>query len=93
MHIINQGVNKFYIGTSEAKPLAEMVYTVAGEHLIIINHTFVANELRGQKIGNLLLDKIVEMAESQNKKIIPLCPFAKAAMSKEPEKYGQILSK
>ncbi|HIU64268.1 MAG TPA: N-acetyltransferase [Candidatus Avacidaminococcus intestinavium] len=93
MHTINQGVNKFYIGDSENEPLAEMCYTNAGEKIIIIDHTFVSETLRGQKIGNLLLDRVVELAELQNKKITPLCPFAKAAMLKEPEKYAAILHK
>lgn len=64
--------------------LAEMTYSKAGDSLIIIDHTDVAESLKGQGIGRLLLDVIVATTRRQGKKIIPLCPYAKSVFDKDP---------
>ncbi len=63
--------------------LAEMTYSKAGDSLLIIDHTDVAESLKGQGIGRLLLDVIVAMTRRQGKKIIPLCPYAKSVFDKD----------
>ncbi len=63
--------------------LAEMTYSRAGAHLIIIDHTEVGESLRGQGIGRQLLATIVTMAREQQAKILPLCPYAKSVFDKE----------
>ena len=85
MITINKGVKSFYVGDSEANPLAEMVFTYEGKDIIIIDHTFVSDELKGQSVGRQLLQKLVDWARKENKKIIPLCPFAKAEMMKNKD--------
>lgn len=59
-----------------------MTYSIAGEHLIIIDHTEVDPAFKGQQIGQRLLYRIVEMAREKDIKIIPLCPFAAAQFKK-----------
>ncbi len=88
--VINQGVNKFYIGESEEKPLAEICYRPKDENTIIVDHTYVSKELRGQGIGNKLIQKLASWAQEGHKKIIPLCPFVKAEMTENPE-YAELL--
>jgi len=73
---------EFYIG-EEGHHLAEMAYTWAGENMLIIDHTVVEDELRGQSVGRKLLDQVVEMARTKNVKIIPLCPFSKSVFDKD----------
>ncbi len=87
---IKKGKNKFYIGDSEENPLAEMTYVISGENLIIIDGTYVTDDLGGQGIGKKLLKKVVDWAREENKKIIPLCPFAKAQMEKIQEYHDMI---
>lgn len=65
--------------------LAEMVYSKAGANLLIIEHTEVFDSLRGEGAGKKMVLKAVEMARAQNKKILPLCPFAKSVFEKTPE--------
>lgn len=74
---------EFYMGDN-AHHLAEMVYSWAGESTFIIEHTDVDDTLRGQGIGNKLLDHVVAFAREKNVKIIPLCPFAKSVFDKDP---------
>lgn len=90
MITINQGSKSFYVGDSKVKPLAEMVFTSSDKDIIIIDHTFVSDKLRGQNVGRQLLQKVVDWARTENKKIVPLCPFAKAEMMKNNE-YKDVL--
>ncbi|HZK00113.1 MAG TPA: GNAT family N-acetyltransferase [Tissierellaceae bacterium] len=87
---IKKGTDKFYVGDSEDNPLAEMAYVLTGKDIIIIDHTFVTDELRGQSVGRLLLKEVVDWSRSENKKIIPLCPYSKAQMEKNPEYHDMI---
>ncbi len=64
--------------------VAEMTYSKAGTRQIIINHTDVSESLQGQGIGRQLLDIIVHYARENQKKIIPLCPFARNEFEKDP---------
>ena len=73
---------EFYIG-EENHHLAEMAYTWAGETMLIIDHTDVLDELRGQSVGRKLLDQLVAMARNKNIKVIPLCPFSKSVFDKD----------
>lgn len=64
---------------------AEMTFSKAGEHMIIIDHTEVPDVFRGQGAGLRLVTRAVEDARQSGKKIIPLCPFANAQFRKHPE--------
>ncbi|MBO0486968.1 GNAT family N-acetyltransferase [Vagococcus fluvialis] len=68
----------------------EMTWSNAGESLIIIDHTFVDNAFRGQGIANELVAQGVAYARENNKKVMPLCPFAKKEFDRHPE-YQDIL--
>ncbi len=65
--------------------LAEMTYSVAGDGMIIVDHTDVDSALRGTGAGKKLLAALVEWARAEGKKVIPLCPFAKSVFEKTPE--------
>lgn len=47
------------------------------DNVWIIDHTFVDSEYGGQGIARELVAKVVERAREANKKIIPLCSYAK----------------
>lgn len=65
--------------------LAEMVYSMPLPDKMIIEHTEVSDELRGQKTGYQLVKTAVEYARKHNTRIIPLCPFARSVFDKTPE--------
>lgn len=87
---VKEGTKSFYIGDSEENPLAEMSFITSGEMFIIIEHTYVSEELNGQGVGKLLLKELVDWARKENKKITPLCPYAKAQMEKNKEYHDMI---
>lgn len=64
---------------------AEMSYTNTGEDKISMDHTFVENQLRGTGVGKNLVEEGVKFARENNLKILPLCPFVKAVIEKNPE--------
>jgi len=74
----------------DGKRLAEMTYTAAGETRIIIDHTHVDDALRGTGAGKRLVEAAVQWARAEEKKIIPLCPFAKSVFDKTPA-YADVL--
>jgi len=57
-------------------------YTMAGETKMILDHTEVNNDYRGQGIGKKILMHIVDYARQNKIQIIPLCPFAKSVFDK-----------
>lgn len=87
---VKKGSNSFYIGDSQDNPLAEMTYVASNEDLVIIDHTYVSEELTGRGIGKLLLKELVDWARLEGKKIMPLCPYAKAQMEKNQEYHDMI---
>lgn len=90
MFEVKKGNKSFYIGESEDNALAQMTYVNAGENIIIIDHTHVFEELNGKGVGKLLLKELVDFVRKENKKIIPLCPYAKAQMEKTAEYHDMI---
>ncbi|PRR81697.1 GNAT family N-acetyltransferase [Clostridium vincentii] len=89
---IKEGSNKFYLGDKEETPDAVVTYVRLGEDKIIIDHTFVSDELRGQKIAQQLIKRVVDFARQENKKIVPQCSFAQKEFTKNKE-YEDVLFK
>ena len=81
----------FYVEGDQGFP-AEMVYTKPSPDKMIIEHTDVNDELRGQNVGLQLVKAAVEYAREHGIKIIPLCPFANSVFKKKPE-FADVLSK
>ena len=67
----------------EGVKIGEMTYSVAGADKIIIDHTEVSPESKGQGVGKILLGRAVEYARDNQLKILPLCPFAKRMFEKD----------
>lgn len=89
---IKTGVNKFYIGDTEENPLAQIILTDIEKNIIKIEHTYVYEQLKGKGAGKQLVKKVVEFAISNNKKVVPICSFAKKEFDKNKE-YEYVLHK
>ena len=83
--------NGFYVGEDPNNPLAEITYHPRDEQTMVIDHTFVSDTLRGQGVGGLLVHKVADLARKENKRIIPLCSYAKRVMMHNPD-YQDVLS-
>lgn len=89
-HIVHGSKGAFLIKENNQR-LAEMTYSKAGDHLIIIDHTEVSDALRGKGAGKQLVTAAVNYAREKKIKILPLCPFAKAVFDKTRE-FSDVLS-
>lgn len=87
---IQRGKQRFYVEKS-GEVVAEITFTETGEKEMTIDHTVVSEELRGQKMGNALVKKVVELAREENKKIVPACTFARKEFAKNQE-YKDVLA-
>ena len=72
----------YVIATIDGKRAGVMTYSIPKGDFIIIDHTEVDNQFKGQGVGKELLYKVVAMAREKNIKILPLCPFANAMFKK-----------
>ncbi|EPF90635.1 N-acetyltransferase [Acinetobacter gyllenbergii] len=61
----------------------EMAYTWAGDSMLIIDHTDVSDQFRGQGVGHKLLKELIGFVRERQVKVIPLCPFAKSVFDKD----------
>jgi hypothetical protein len=73
-----------FVVFQDGKRLAELTYTVAGTR-VILDHTFVDDALRGTGTGQQLVTAAVQWARAENRRLLPLCPFARSVFDKTPE--------
>lgn len=64
---------------------AILTYSRAGPATIIIDHTGVPDALRGRGAGEALVERTVLDARAEGRRIVPLCPFARARIARHPD--------
>lgn len=69
----------------EGEKAGEMTYTWAGDDKFIIDHTEVDPKFSGQGLAKKLVVAGVGYARENAKKVIPLCPYAKSTIERNPE--------
>lgn len=86
MEIIHQELKSGgrYVATVEGNE-AEISYSRASPRLIIVDHTGVPDALRGKGVGQALALHTIEEARRGGWKIMPLCPFFRAQVERNPE--------
>ncbi|MEM9326589.1 MAG: GNAT family N-acetyltransferase [Bacteroidota bacterium] len=77
-----------FVAKEEETELGEMTYSLANDgQLLIIDHTGV-NEGHGQTgVGKALFEHMVETVRAEGRKVMPLCPFARAMFQKNQDKW------
>ncbi|KMY44464.1 hypothetical protein AC622_09570 [Bacillus sp. FJAT-27916] len=89
---IKQEDHLFYMVDSDGNKVGEITFVPDGEERIIIDHTFVSPEHRGQGLANKLVKEVVQYARSNEKKIIPACSFAQVEFQRVKD-YSDVLAK
>ena len=67
------------------RQLATMTYSMAGDKVMMIDHTQVDDSLRGSGAGKSLVAAAVGWARAAGTQIMPVCPFARSVFDKTPE--------
>lgn len=80
-----EGKNGVFIMLDEDnKEVGELTFMLKEEQMII-NHTGVNPELRGQGLAEKLVLEAVEYARKNQLKIIPFCSYVSVYIGKHPE--------
>ncbi|MGX6962902.1 GNAT family N-acetyltransferase [Vagococcus xieshaowenii] len=82
---------RFVLVNDQMNEIGEITWSNAGEHMMIIDHTYVSPDYRGQQLAEKLVLNVVEKARHDHKKIIPLCPFAKKEFDQKTD-YRDVLN-
>lgn len=82
IQLLHEGTKGFAMARADHKRAGMMTYSIAGDALIIIDHTEVEPDFQGSGVGKQMLYTIVEMARETNMSIFPLCPFAASMFNK-----------
>jgi predicted GNAT family acetyltransferase len=77
--VIEDGVNR----------LAEMAVAIDKGNLVVF-HTQVSDELRGQGVASKLVENMVDYARKNQLKVVALCPYVHAQFKRHAEKYSDV---
>ncbi len=64
---------------------AELTWVNAGDGIIIADHTYSPDSMRGKGVASALVQQLVADARAEGIKIVPLCPFVGAQFASHPE--------
>ncbi|GGE33893.1 N-acetyltransferase [Pullulanibacillus camelliae] len=87
---IRKGENRFYV-LQEGQEVGEITYQPKDDDRLVVDHTFVSEQLRGQGLAEELVKTIVRFAREQHKKIIPVCPYVKIKLHQNPD-YQDVIA-
>lgn len=63
---------------------SKIEYELQKDRMFLI-HTEVPQALAGKGVGNAIVEKTLQYLETNNLKLVPLCPFVAAYVKKHPE--------
>ena len=65
--------------------VGELTYSRLGATTLVADHTGVPDALRGQGVGQALVERLVADARARGLQIVPRCPFVRAMWKRHPE--------
>lgn len=68
----------------DGQKLAEITWTLLGD-LMVMDHTYVSEELRGQGVAKKLLDRAAEYARDNDYKMEAVCSYVVTAFERYKE--------
>ncbi|ABL71575.1 GNAT family N-acetyltransferase [Paracoccus denitrificans] len=63
----------------------ELTISKVSDVLIIADHTYVPDTMRGSGAASALVNRLIEDARAKGQRIVPLCPFVRAQSLRHPE--------
>lgn len=68
----------------------EVTFSREGENILVIDHTGVEEEHRGEGLAGKLIQSVADKAKNEDLKIKPVCPYAKKQFT-ENEEYRELV--
>ena len=81
---------RVYYANASGKLLAEVTFPSVSDQIVVIDHTFVDESLRGQGIAGKLMEAAAEKLREHKRKARPECSYAVSWFKKHPD-YADIL--
>ncbi|MDL2324571.1 N-acetyltransferase [Ruminococcaceae bacterium OttesenSCG-928-A16] len=88
----DEAARQFVLLDDDGTRMGEIEYKKGGNNDLYATHTEVFAPFEGQGHAGRLLDALVNFAEQNNAKIVPICPYVIAAFKKYPEKYAAVIN-
>lgn len=73
-----------FVAHRGAETIGEMTYSRGSATLVIINHTEVRPEARGDGVARQLLDALVAWARETDTTVMSTCPYTSAQFAEDP---------
>lgn len=70
---------------------AELTISKVSSSLVIADHTFVPDELRGRGIAQALAAQLIADARQKSQRIVPLCPLLRSYAHKHREDLADVI--
>lgn len=70
---------------------AELTVSKVTPDLVIADHTYVPEELRGRGLAHTLVMHLIADARAKGQRIVPLCPFVRALAQDQREELGDVI--
>ncbi|MDP2238130.1 MAG: GNAT family N-acetyltransferase [Bacteroidales bacterium] len=83
-HEQNVRTGIFYL-IHQCERMAFLSYFENPEGVLMLNHTYVSPDLRGQNIASKLVEAAVSYARKHHLKLIPVCPYVVKWFEKHAE--------
>ena len=80
----HEEAQRFVVYNSDHEEIGEITFRITDDSILIIDHTFVDPNYRGQKIANELVKLVVDKARNESYSLLPLCPFAVKEFDRHP---------
>lgn len=70
-----------FVYKQDGEQLAEITWKQEGQ-VMVMDHTYVSDKLRGQGVAKKLLDRAADYARENNYKMVAVCSYVVAAFEK-----------
>ena len=74
-----------FYANCDGRHIGEITFVRVGSDKMIIDYTAVVEKYQKAQVGLNLVRCAADLARQQNRKVIPMCPFATAMFSKYSE--------
>lgn len=92
MEIMHDCENQeFVLFNNENEPIGKITYVRGTHNEVMVPHTEVNPAYERRGCAGQLLDALVEFAQAENAKVIPICPYVVRAFKKFPAKYAAVI--
>lgn len=68
---------------------AELTWRAAGPGVIVADHTYAPDSMRGTGVAGAMVRRLIEDARQRGLRIVPACSYVRAQFERHPEWAGQ----